>query len=57
MEDPLFIRLRIAHYHALLGTKLADDARSRVQRLLGEAEISLADLPSVPASVSAQLSR
>ena len=42
MEDPLFLRLTIAHYRALLGTRLADSARSNLQQLLADAETDLA---------------
>lgn len=42
MEDPLFLRLTIEHYRALLATKLADSARSDVQKLLRQAEEDLA---------------
>ena len=44
MEDPLFIRLNIAHYRALLGTRLADSARSTLISLLRQAEEDLAAL-------------
>lgn len=42
MEDPLFLRLTIEHYRALLGTKLAELARANVQKLLIQAEDDLA---------------
>jgi hypothetical protein len=44
MEDPFFIRLSIEHYRALLATKLGDEARSTVQKLLIDAESALADV-------------
>ena len=42
MEDPLFLRLTIEHYRALLGTQLAESARANVQKLLMQAEDDLA---------------
>ena len=42
MEDPLFLRLTIEHYRALLATKLADAARANLQKLLVQAEGDLA---------------
>ena len=42
MEDPLFLRLTIAHYRALLATRLGESARANLSRLLHQAEEDLA---------------
>jgi hypothetical protein len=41
-EDPIIIRMNIAHYGALLKLDLDDDKRSIVERLLAEAKRDLA---------------
>ena len=41
IEEPIFVRMRIAHYGAMLKLNLGDENRATIRRLLAEAEKNL----------------